>query len=91
MNLYDFSQQNNEEMGILVTRQDDPELFSAIYEDARRIVRIADTLSLAEMEISESLWHEARARAGLTAIGEEREMAFDAAGDLAPLSPAQGG
>ncbi len=50
MNLYDFSQQNNEEMGILVNRQDDPVLFNEIYEDARRIVRTADTVAVTTLE-----------------------------------------
>ena len=49
---------------------------------AAKIVRIADTLSLAEMEISEPLWHEVRARAGLTALDEPREVSFDADGNL---------
>ncbi len=37
MNLYEFSQQNNDEMGILATRADDPELYQQIYEEARRL------------------------------------------------------
>ena len=37
MNLYEFSQQNNDEMGILATREDDPELYRQIYEEARRL------------------------------------------------------
>jgi hypothetical protein len=49
---------------------------------AARIVRIADTLSLAEMEISEPLWNEVRDRPGLTVLGEAREVAFDAEGNL---------
>ncbi len=48
-----------------------------------RIVRIADTLSLAELEISESLSEEVQKRAGMTLAGEPREMKFDAAGNLA--------
>jgi len=47
-----------------------------------RIVRIADTLSLVEMEVSEPLWDEVRARAGLTALCGPSEISFDAAGDL---------
>ncbi len=47
-----------------------------------RILRIADTLSLAEMEISEPLWNEVRDRPGLTVLGEAREVAFDAEGNL---------
>ncbi len=36
MNLYQFSQENNEEMGILVSRQDDAELYEDIYQRANR-------------------------------------------------------
>ena len=36
MNLYQFSQENNEEMGILVSRQDDEGLYKAIYQQAMR-------------------------------------------------------
>ncbi len=50
MNLYDFSQANNEEMGVLATRQDDPALFAEIYEDARRIVRIAESVVVTTLE-----------------------------------------
>ena len=50
---------------------------------AARIVRIADTLSLAEMEISESLWHEVKTPGALAALGEPRELQFDSAGNLA--------
>ena len=46
MNLYEFSQVNNEEMGIHVTRADDPELYEEIYQSARRMVRISDEVRL---------------------------------------------
>lgn len=42
MNLYEFSQVNNEEMGILVSRADDPELYAKVYEEATRLIRISD-------------------------------------------------
>ncbi len=48
-----------------------------------RIVRILDTLSVAEMEISESLWSENRTNVNLTAIDELRAIEFDADGNLA--------
>ena len=46
-----------------------------------KIVRIANTLSLVEMEISESLWGEVRTRTNLTALGEPAEISFDAGGN----------
>ncbi|HEY3899874.1 MAG TPA: lactate racemase domain-containing protein [Chthoniobacter sp.] len=49
---------------------------------AARVVRIADTLTLAEMEISESLWKEAGSMAKLSVAGDAAEMAFDASGNL---------
>lgn len=48
-----------------------------------RIVRILDTLSVAEMEISESLWSEHRTNVNLTAIDELRAIEFDTDGNLA--------
>jgi hypothetical protein len=42
MNLYEFSQVNNEEMGILVKKADDPALYASVYEEAMRLVRISN-------------------------------------------------
>lgn len=47
-----------------------------------RVARIADTLSLAEMEVSEALWAEVTGRVGLTAASEPREMEFGPDGNL---------
>jgi hypothetical protein len=47
-----------------------------------RVVRIADTLSLAEMDVSENLWAAASHDNRLSAIGAAREMAFNPAGNL---------
>jgi len=49
---------------------------------AALVVRIADTLSLAEMEVSEGLWADASANARLTAVRDAREMEFGADGNL---------
>ena len=49
---------------------------------AARIVRIADTLSVAEMEISENLWAEIKARPEMAALGEPHAVEFDADGNL---------
>lgn len=47
-----------------------------------RVARIESTLSLAEMDVSDALWAEAKSRPTLTAIGEPKEMEFDATGNL---------
>lgn len=54
-------------------------------EDVRsaRLVRIADTLSVVEMEVSERLWNETRDNPALTALTEARDLQFDADGNLA--------
>ncbi len=44
MNLYEFSQVNNEEMGIYVTKEDDPELYADMYTASRRLIRISDEI-----------------------------------------------
>ena len=42
LNLYEFSQVNNNEMGILIQRSDDGQLYKDAYEEAQRIIRISD-------------------------------------------------
>jgi len=49
---------------------------------AARIVRIADTLTLSEMDVSEALWTTVSSGAALAAVGEPREMQFNADGNL---------
>jgi len=47
MNLYDFSQVNNNEMGIHVDREQEPELYRDTYEEAQRLIRISEEVRLA--------------------------------------------
>src|SRR5688572_6280165 len=42
MNLYEFSQVNNEEMGILVAKAEDASLYASVYEEAMRLIRISE-------------------------------------------------
>jgi len=44
MNLYEFSQINNNEMGILIEKDKDPELYKEVHEEAQRLIRISDEL-----------------------------------------------
>jgi phosphatidylserine/phosphatidylglycerophosphate/cardiolipin synthase-like enzyme len=46
LNLYEFSQVNNNEMGILVRRSDDAELYKDAYEEAQRIIRISEEIRI---------------------------------------------
>ena len=42
LNLYEFSQVNNNEMGVLLSRDDDIVTYREAYEEAQRIVRVSD-------------------------------------------------
>jgi phosphatidylserine/phosphatidylglycerophosphate/cardiolipin synthase-like enzyme len=46
LNLYEFSQVNNNEMGVLLSRGDDPEVYKEAYEEAQRIIRISDEIRI---------------------------------------------
>ena len=48
LNLYDFSEQNNREMGVLVTTEGDKELFNEAIGEARRITSMASLQNLGE-------------------------------------------
>ncbi len=46
LNLYEFSQINNNEMGVLFNRSDDPDLYRDAYEEAQRIIRISEEVRI---------------------------------------------
>ena len=52
MNLYEFSQVNNEEMGIHVRKEDDPELYSDIRAEAQRLLRISDEIRVSVEKVT---------------------------------------
>ncbi len=54
LNLYEFSQVNNNEMGVLIYRNDDAKLYADTYEEAQRIIRISDEVRMSLEKISES-------------------------------------
>ncbi|HEV2803677.1 MAG TPA: phospholipase D family protein [Chthoniobacterales bacterium] len=41
LNLYDFSQGNNQEMGVLFTKLSEPDLYHSVSQEALRIIRIS--------------------------------------------------
>ena len=49
-----------------------------------KVVRIADTLSLVNLEVSEAYASLVKQRGGLEALGDPGEMRFDAMENLAP-------
>lgn len=46
MNLYDFSQINNNEMGIYISRDIDPDLYKDVHDEAMRLIRISDEIKI---------------------------------------------
>ena len=51
LNLYEFSQVNNNEMGILINKEDDAEVYKDAYEEAQRIIRISEEVRISLDEI----------------------------------------
>lgn len=51
LNLYEFSQINNNEMGVLMTKAEDAELFQDAYDEAQRIIRISDEVRISLDEV----------------------------------------
>ena len=46
LNLYEFSQVNNNEMGVLISRSEDTDIYRDAYEEAQRIIRISDEIRI---------------------------------------------
>ena len=57
LNLYEFSQVNNNEMGVLIYRDQDNQLYTDTYDEAQRIIRISDEvrMSLEKVETNSQL------------------------------------
>ncbi|MCZ4316201.1 phospholipase D family protein [Comamonadaceae bacterium G21597-S1] len=52
LNLYEFSQVNNNEMGVLIERAEDAQLYKDAYEEAQRIIRISDEVRISMERIT---------------------------------------
>ena len=63
MNLYEFSQVNNEEMGILVSKAEDTSLYTSVYEEAMRLIRISEEIRITVEKVPKAT-AEARANRG---------------------------
>ena len=53
MNLYEFSQVNNNEMGIFIEKSNDPELYKEVYDEVQRLIRTSDEI-IVSVEKAES-------------------------------------
>jgi len=52
MNLYEFSQQNNNEMGIYISKADDPELYKDTLEEAQRLLTISEEIRVTVKKVT---------------------------------------
>lgn len=54
LNLYEFSQVNNNEMGVALSRSEDGELYREAYEEAQRIIRISDEIRMSFEKVAKT-------------------------------------
>ena len=55
MNLYSFSQQNNDEMGIHVTKEKDADLYNDIYDEVQRLLTISEEIRVSVKKVDKNL------------------------------------
>jgi len=55
LNLYEFSQVNNNEMGVHISREDDSDMYRDAYDEAQRIIRISDEVRISLQKIEKSI------------------------------------
>lgn len=53
LNLYEFSQVNNNEMGVLISKLKDPDLFNDTYDECQRIIRISEEVRLSVEKVTD--------------------------------------
>ncbi|ANQ84489.1 hypothetical protein dqs_1441 [Azoarcus olearius] len=82
LNLYEFSQINNNEMGVLIRREEDCELYRETYDEAQRIIRISDEVRITLERVSADSKGEDEVRA-------ESEDSGDRSGKLTTSKLAQ--
>nr|WP_311463748.1 phospholipase D family protein [uncultured Ottowia sp.] len=85
LNLYSFSQINNNEMGIFIERQNDHQLYQDAYEEAQRLIRISEEVRIS-LEVVEKDAHPAPKAA---AHHEDDEKSENASGLLTTSKLAQ--
>jgi phosphatidylserine/phosphatidylglycerophosphate/cardiolipin synthase-like enzyme len=52
MNLYEFSQQNNNEMGILISKEQDTDLYNATFEEVQRLLTISEEIRVTVKKVA---------------------------------------
>lgn len=77
LNLYEFSQVNNNEMGVLVMRSEDADLYRDAYEEAQRIIRISEEvrISLERVSTTDEVKAGAEQETATDKVGNDRTVA----------------
>lgn len=55
MNLYSFSQQNNDEMGIYIKKEKDPELYNDIFNEVQRLLTISEEIRVSVKKVDKNI------------------------------------
>jgi len=55
MNLYSFSQQNNDEMGIHVTKEKDADLYNDIFDEVQRLLTISEEIRVSVKKVDKNI------------------------------------
>ena len=84
LNLYEFSQVNNNETGILIQRGEDAQLYKNAYEEAQRIIRISDEVRISLERVTSAT--ESSATANTAASEADKGTEAEPAGDKLPSS-----
>ena len=69
LNLYSFSQINNNEMGVLIDRLQDAQLYQDAYEEAQRLIRISEEVRISLEVIDKNTAHAGAAQDDKTEHG----------------------
>ncbi|QDT64110.1 phospholipase D family protein [Calycomorphotria hydatis] len=72
LNLYEFSQVNNNEMGVLIERDADPGLYRDAFEEAQRIIRISDEVRISMEKVVEESVSESVSNESSETVGEKK-------------------
>jgi len=51
MNLYEFSQMNNNEMGVHISKDSDPELYESVIEEAQRLLAVSEEIQVTVQKV----------------------------------------
>lgn len=55
LNLYEFSQINNNEMGIFINKEEDNQLYQDAFDEAQRLIRISDEIRISMEKIEPTI------------------------------------